>query len=129
MTDPIADLLTRIRNAQTVNKESVVLPFSKLKFNLVNILVRQGYLAQAEKIDALGKAMIKIRLKYFNRQPVIRSLKMISTPGRRLYCTTKDLPYVLDNLGIAIISTSQGLMTNVEARKKKIGGEVICEIY
>ena len=129
MTDPIADMLTRIRNAQIVAKETVVLPFSKLKINLANILVKEGYLSQAEKIEDIGRPMIKIKLKYIDREPVIKNLRMISKPGRRVYRKNQELPYVLDNLGIAIISTSSGLMTNIEARKKKVGGEVICEIY
>lgn len=129
MTDPIADMLTRIRNAQAVGKETVVLPFSKLKMNLANILVKQGYLAQVEKIENLHKTILQLKLKYINRKPVIENLKMISKPGRRVYRKGIELPYVLNNMGIAIVSTSQGLMTNHEARKKKIGGEIICEIY
>ncbi|MFA6028151.1 MAG: 30S ribosomal protein S8 [Patescibacteria group bacterium] len=129
MTDPIADMLTRIRNAQAVAKETVVLPYSKMKNNLANILVRQGYLLQAEKIDNIGKPCLKLKLKYINREPAIRSLQMVSKPGRRVYLKTKALPYVMNNLGMAVISTSKGLMTNKEARKQKIGGEIICEIY
>ena len=129
MTDPIADMLTRIRNAQAVKKSDVVVPYSKLKMNLANILVKEGYLGMAEKIDEAGKVIIKITIKYEPNGPVIKNLKRISKPGRRVYVGTKDLPYVLNNIGIAVISTSQGLHTNKVAREKKLGGEVLCEIY
>lgn len=126
MTDPIADMLTRIRNAQAVKKSEVVLPYSKLKHSLAQILVREKYLANVEKLEG---AKLKIGIKYDAQGPVIRSLRKVSKPGRRVYRGHKELPYVLNNLGIAIISTSQGLVTNKEARIKKMGGEVICEIY
>ena len=136
MTDPIADMLTRIRNAQAVNKETVVLPMSKLKFNIAKILEQGGWIAKAEVIKAKAKKNsssvfneIKIDLKYKNGQPAITSLKKISTPGRRIYANKSELPKVLNNLGIAIISTSRGLLTNKEAKKQGVGGEVICEIY
>ena len=129
MTDPIADMLTRIRNAQLVNKNDVIIPYSKLKLNLANILSKEGYISMAEKIDDAGRPIIKINLKYLDNKGAIRNIKRISKPGRRIYANTKNLPYVLDNLGIAVISTSSGLMTNKEARQKNLGGEIICEIY
>lgn len=129
MTDPIADMLTRIRNASAVKKSEVVLPFSKIKYQLAEILKESGWLNDVEKIN--GKfAQIRVELKYDNDgQPTILSIKRISKPGRRVYVDKNNLPVVLNNLGIAIISTSSGLMTNEEAKRKNLGGEVICEIY
>ena len=136
MTDPIADMLTRIRNAQAVNKKTVVLPMSKLKYNIAKILEQGGWIEKAEIVAMPGKKNsssvfneIKIELKYKNGQPAISCLKKISTPGRRIYAAKTELPRVLNNLGLAIISTSKGLMTNKEAKKQGVGGEVICEIY
>lgn len=129
MTDPIADMLTRIRNAQAVKKAYLVLPYSKLKFNLAQILLQEKYLVSVEKLPGEGKTLLKIGLKYTVTGPQIKVLNRISKPGRRVYANYRELPYVLNNLGIAVISTSQGLMTNKIARKKKVGGEVLCEIY
>ncbi|MDD4271523.1 MAG: 30S ribosomal protein S8 [Patescibacteria group bacterium] len=136
MTDPIADMLTRIRNAQAVNIQTVVLPMSKLKYGIAKILEAQGWVEKVEIIKAKSEKNssssfneIKIDLKYKNGRPAITALKKISTPGRRVYANKNELPRVLNNLGIAIISTPRGLMTNKEAKKQGIGGEVICEIY
>lgn len=128
ITDPISDMLTRLRNASAVKKPEVLVPFSKIKMRLAELLLRNGYLAKAERA-AEGLGDIKIELKYANHLPAFRSLKRISTPGRRVYVSKEQLPKVCNEMGLAIISTSQGLMTNREARKKKIGGEVLCEIY
>lgn len=129
MTDPIADMLTRIRNAQAVRKDSVIIPFSKMKMNLADILVKEGFVTNVEKISENNKPLLKIKLKYFNKQLVLQNLKRISKPGRRVYVKTTEMPHVLNNLGVAIISTSSGLMTNKEAHAKKLGGELICELY
>lgn len=130
MTDPIADMLTRIRNAQAVHKPTVVLPFSKLKHKLALILQQKNYIVGAEKIQTNGRPQLQLTLRYLpDGQSAIRALNRISKPGRRVYAQKKLLPYVQNNFGIAIISTSQGLMTNKDARKKNLGGEVICEIY
>ncbi|MBI3291098.1 30S ribosomal protein S8 [Candidatus Falkowbacteria bacterium] len=133
MTDPISDMLTRIRNAQAVKKPEVVLPFSKVKMEIARILKDLDYVKKAEKLDknhsGVNHDQIRIVLKYLGKEPAITSLKRISKPGRRIYSRSNDLPKVLNNLGIAIISTPQGLMTNKEAGKKNLGGEVICEIY
>jgi len=136
MTDPIADMLTRIRNAQAVNIKSVVLPMSKIKHGIVKILEAGGWVEKVEIIKTKGKKNsssvfneIKIDLKYIGGRPAISSLKKISTPGRRIYANKNELPRVLNNIGIAIISTPRGLMTNKDAKKQGIGGEVICEIY
>ncbi len=130
MTDPISDMLTRIRNAQAVRKPAVVLPFSKLKHQLALILQAEHYVEGVTKVEDAGKPALQFNLRYLaNGQSVIRALNRISKPGRRVYAPKKRLPYVQNNYGIAIISTSQGLMTNREARKKNLGGEVVCEIY
>ena len=137
MTDPIADMLTRIRNASAVNKQEVVLPMSKIKFNISKILEREGWVAGAEVLKSAGRKngaasfdQLKIILKYTDEgKPAITSIKRISKPGLRIYAGKGKLPRVLNNLGIAIISTPQGLLTNKEARKKGVGGEIICEIY
>lgn len=135
MTDPIADMLTRIRNAQAVNKKTVALPMSKIKYSIAKILAQNGWVEKVEIMKVAAKKNssssfneIKIELKYRNGQPAISSLKKISTPGRRVYANKNELPRVLNNLGIAIISTSKGLLTNKEAKKQGVGGEVICEI-
>lgn len=130
MTDPIADMLTRIRNAQAVRKPTIVLPFSKLKHKLALILKDEHYIQAIEKTDIAGKPQIELILRYLpDGQSAIRAVNRISKPGRRVYAQKKLLPYVQNNFGIAIISTSQGLMTNKEARQKNLGGEVVCEIY
>ncbi|PIU10324.1 30S ribosomal protein S8 [Candidatus Kuenenbacteria bacterium CG08_land_8_20_14_0_20_37_23] len=144
-TDPIADMLTRIRNAQAVKKAEVVLPYSKLKMSILNLFEEEGWIAKVENNfpgvnqaksvvnnkDALAKfASIKVIIKYdSDGTPKISSINRISKPGKRVYADKDNIPVVLNYLGMAIISTSQGLMTDKEARKKKIGGEVICEIY
>lgn len=126
--DPISDMLTRIRNGLLARKAEVRLPFSKIKMNIAQILEEKGFVGKAEKTESvLGE--IKVELKYINGQPAISSLKRISSPGQRIYATKENLPNVRNRLGLAIISTSQGLMTDAEARRKKVGGEILCEIY
>jgi len=139
MTDPISDMLTRIRNASAVKKTEVVFPMSKIKFAIAKILEAEGWIQKAEilkggldKNSGKGSAFDQLRivLKYKKSgKPVITSLKRISKPGFKVYVNKNELPKVLNNLGIAVISTSQGLMTNKKARQKGMGGEVICEIY
>ncbi|MFH1225874.1 MAG: 30S ribosomal protein S8 [bacterium] len=131
MTDPIADMLSRIRNASAVKKTEVVMPFSKVKFNIAKILKHEGYLGEAVMTETRkGVSQLLIKLKYDEKsQPVIRNLKRISRPGRRLYVGKDELPRVLNNLGVAVVSTSKGLMTNKQARRDGLGGEIICEIY
>ncbi len=133
MIDPIADMLTQIRNAAAVRKAEVVLPMSKIKFNIAKLLEENGWITKAEVITHEGKnnfSELKLTLKYkADGKPKIASLTRISKSSRRVYVTKDQLPKVLNNLGIAIISTSQGLMTNRDARKRSLGGEVICEIY
>ena len=137
MTDPIADMLTRIRNASAINKGSLVLPMSKIKYEIAKILKKEGWIIDAEVIknkNDKNKSFVfdelKIILKYKKSgRSAISNIKRISKPGLRIYVNKYNLPKVLNNLGIAIISTPNGLLTNKEARKKGVGGEVICEIY
>lgn len=130
MTDPIADMLTRIRNAQRVRRLNIVLPFSKVKLNLAKILQKEGYIDSVKEEGSQAGKSINITLKYDEKgRPVIHGLKRISKPGQRIYLKKKNLPYVLNGLGIAVISTSQGLMTNKEARKRNLGGEILCIVW
>jgi len=130
MTDPIADMLIRIKNALMARHKTVIIPASKMKLEIARILKEEGYIEDYKFIDEKPQGKIEIVLKYDeNKRPVIAGVKRVSKPGRRIYKGYRDLPKVLDGLGIAIISTSQGIMTDYEARKRKIGGEVLCEIW
>ena len=129
MSDPIADMLTRIRNAALVRKPEVMIPYSKMKHMLATILEKEGYVASVAKDEEAGFNYLKVGLKYNNKQSVIQHIKRVSKPGRRVYKKAHEVPQVLNGLGIAVISTSQGLMTNKDAQQKKVGGEVVCEIY
>ena len=130
MTDPIADFLTRIRNANTVYMEKVDIPASKTKLGLANILKEEGYIKDVEYIEDGKQGFLRLYLKYgANREKVITGLKRISRPGLRVYAQKDELPKVLGGLGIAIISTSKGLMTDKDARKAGVGGEVMCYIW
>ena len=128
MTDPIADMLTRIRNAVLAGRRSVEIPASKLKKALAEILQKEGYVEQIELTDA-KPAMLMLTLTYRGKQPAIHHIARESKPGHRQYRPADELTSVLNGYGISIISTSQGLMTNKEARKRGIGGEVICSVY
>jgi small subunit ribosomal protein S8 len=132
VTDPIADLLTRIRNAQMAGHSIVEIPASNLKKRITEILYEQGYILKYKFEDVAGQAgLIKIALKYDpqTKQPVIRSLIRASRPGLRLYRGATDIPRVINGLGIAIISTSRGVMTDKDARKLNVGGELLCYIH
>ena len=129
MTDPSSDMLTRIRNAQAVRKLTVEMPYSKLKKEIAKILEQEGYVQGSEVVSEGVIKALKVQLQYEDKKPRITSLIRISKPGRRVYCAYKELPRVLNGLGIAIISTPKGLMTNQTARKEKVGGEILCEIY
>ena len=128
MHDPIADMLTRIRNAQAVGEREVVMPYSKLKLAILNVLQQEGYIIGSEAVEALAKKNIKVQLKYYQGSPVIDKIKRVSRPGLRIYRSSDQLPTVLAGMGIAIISTPQGVMTEKSARAKKVGGEVICTV-
>lgn len=129
MTDPIADMLTRIRNAYMARKQELVMPSSKLKKGLADLLVREGYLAGANVEEQKPVAMLTLALKYDGKRAAIQEITRESKPGHRKYSSAADMPKVLNGYGIAIISTSKGLMTNKEASKAGVGGEVICSIY
>ena len=130
VTDPIADLLTRIRNALTAKHETVSVPNSKMKKSIVDILVNEGFVKSAEVFEKDGKSEIVITLKYgAKNEKVITNLKRISKPGLRVYCGYEQLPKVLGGLGIAIVSTSKGVMTDKQARNNKIGGEVLAYVW
>jgi len=128
MTDPIADMITRIRNAHISKKREVVIPYSNLKHAMAGILVAEGYLEGMHVQDQTPKKLV-LSLKYHGNRPGIQSIVRDSKPGHRMYKHVKELPRVLNGYGIAIVSTSQGLMTNKEAKKRGIGGEVICSVY
>jgi small subunit ribosomal protein S8 len=127
--DPISDCLTRIRNGLMRGKAHVDAPYSKLKHQLVNVLVNEGYLKSCEKTDNEGKTMIKIALKYHNEKPVIKNISRVSKPSLRKYSASSDLKQVKNGLGSFIISTNQGLMTDKDAKSKNIGGEILCEVF
>lgn len=135
INDPISDMLTRIRNASAVKKPEVELPYSKLKHQIAEILHREGYVGKVTKVEPSEEekasfASLRIGLRYTDeKKPMIQHLKRVSKPGVRVYRGSDRLPVVLNHLGMAIISTSQGLMTNKDAKKKGVGGEVLCEIY
>ncbi len=130
MTDPIADFLTRLRNANTAYKDRVEVPASKMKKGLAEILKNEGFIRTYEVVDDGKQGILRLYLKYGpNKQKVITGLKRISKPGLRVYARKDEIPKVLGGLGIAIISTSKGLMTDKQARKEGLGGEVICYIW
>lgn len=128
MSDPIADMLTRIRNAQQVNKASVEVPLSKQKQAIAKILEQEGYIAGYEVKDAAVGKMLSIALKYFEGKPVIEMIKRVSRPGLRIFKGKDDLPSVIGGLGVAIISTSSGVVSDRQARANGQGGEVICVV-
>jgi len=130
VTDPIADLLTRIRNANLAKKEKVEIPASKMKLGIVDILKKEGFIRSYRVVEESGHKMIRVYLKYGPKQErVISSLERISKPSVRVYSGKDSIPRVLGGLGISIVSTSRGLMTDKEARHQGVGGEIICEIY
>jgi small subunit ribosomal protein S8 len=130
MNDPIGDMLTRIRNAQMRGKSTVSTPSSKLRAWVLDVLADEGYIRGYEKTSSTdGHGAIEISLKYFDGVPVIKELKRISKPGRRVYLGVKDIPQVRQGLGVSIVSTPQGVMSDANARAKNVGGEVICTVF
>ena len=129
VNDSIADMLTRIRNAQTARHESVTIETSIMKKSIAQILLDEGYISAFEEVDAGKNKNLVISLKYVNKSKVITGLKRVSKPGRRIYAGAQDLPKVLGGLGIVIVSTSKGVMTDREARKLGIGGEVLAYVW
>lgn len=128
-TDPIADYLTRIRNALQAAHAAVEIPSSKIKVSITKILKEEGFIEDYMLLDDRKQGIIRIDLKYLDRTPVIERIQRSSTPGRRRYGGTEDLPRVLGGLGIAIVSTSKGVMTDRNARKLRVGGEILCTVY
>jgi small subunit ribosomal protein S8 len=126
MSDPISDMLTRIRNAQMAEKLTVSMPSSKIKAAIAKVLLDEGYVEGFKVINHDGKPTLEIGLKYYADRPVIEKIQRVSRPGLRVYKGSEDIPRVMNNLGIAIVSTSKGLMTDRKARANGIGGEVLC---
>lgn len=129
MTDPIADMLTRIRNATIVRDKVVEIPASKIKKELARIFKEEGYIQDSEMVDDGKQGVIRVYLKYNGKENVITGIKRISKPGLRVYAQKEEIPKVLGGLGIAVLSTSQGIMTDRKARTEGIGGEVICYVW
>ena len=129
MTDPIADMLTRIRNANQAKHDVCEMHASRIKLEILEVLKNEGYITEYEKIEDGKQGVIKVTLKYVNKERVIKGIKRISKPGLRVYAKSTELPQVLNGLGVAIISTSNGVMTDREARKNKLGGEVIAFVW
>lgn len=126
MTDPVADMLTRIRNAQQAKKSDVTMPSSKVKLSIADVLKNEGYIATYNVSEVDGKPVLSIALKYFDGKPVISKIDRVSRPGLRVYKSAKDLPKVIGGLGVAIVSTSKGVMADRKARELGQGGEVLC---
>ncbi len=130
MTDPLSDLLARIRNGQKAKKSTVTSPASKLRANVLEVLKREGFIrGYSEREVRPGVSEVEIELKYHEGQPVIREINRVSTPGRRVYSAIKDLPRVYDGLGISILSTPRGVLSDSEARDQNVGGEVLCQVF
>jgi small subunit ribosomal protein S8 len=130
MTDPIADMLSRIRNASTATHDEVLVPASKIKESIARILVEEGFVDAYETVPSEPQQLIKLSLRYdAERESAISGIRRVSTPGRRVYRAATDLPRVLGGLGVAIISTSQGVMTDKQARRARIGGEVLAYVW
>jgi small subunit ribosomal protein S8 len=128
MQDPIADMLTRIRNAQSIGEKQVMMPCSKLKLAVLEVMKTEGYIAGYDVIAAEGKKDILVALKYYEGRPVIDKIKRVSRPGLRCYRRSNELPTVLGGMGVAIVTTSKGVMTERAARAQKLGGEVLCTL-
>ncbi|MBM3570530.1 MAG: 30S ribosomal protein S8 [Alphaproteobacteria bacterium] len=130
LTDPIADLLARIRNAQAARKAVVSSPASRLRGRLLDVLQKEGYIRGYSRKDlGRGKAAFEIELKYVEGQPAIQEMARVSTPGRRVYAGVEALPRVYNGLGIAVVSTPKGVMSDADARSQRVGGEVLCTVY
>ena len=130
MSDPLGDMLTRIRNGQRVGKSTVICPASKLRENVLEVLQREGYIRGYSWADVRnGLSEFTIELKYAEGEPVIKEIARISTPGRRVYSKIKDLPRVYNGLGISILSTPRGVMSDAEAREANVGGEILCRVF
>lgn len=130
MTDPVADMLTRIRNGLHARKDSVAAPDSRTRQRILDVLQREGYIRGYEREEyAPGKAELRIMLKYFEGDPAIKNIQKVSKPGRRVYSSVRNLPRVANGLGILIVSTPNGVLSDAEARDQNVGGEVLCTVF
>ncbi|MCB1520922.1 MAG: 30S ribosomal protein S8 [Hyphomicrobiaceae bacterium] len=130
MNDPLGDMLTRIRNAQMRRRPKVVTPASNLRGRVLDVLAEEGYIRGYSRVEPKGAAAtFEIELKYFNGQPAIREIERVSKPGRRVYSPVKELPTVANGLGVAILSTPKGVMSDARAREENVGGEILCNIF
>ncbi len=130
MTDPLGDMLTRIRNAQMRKKEKVTTPTSSLRRRVLEVLQSEGYIRGFAKVDYDGgRSELEIELKYYDGEPVIREIQRVSKPGRRVYASVRNLPRVMDGLGVSILSTPKGVMSDADARDQNVGGEVLCRVF
>jgi small subunit ribosomal protein S8 len=130
LSDPLGDLLTRIRNGQMAGKSSINSPASKLRSNVLDVLRREGYIRGYSLRDGReGRSELSVELKYHNGSPVIRELRRVSKPGRRVYSKLTDLPRIYNGLGIAVLSTPRGVLSDTEAREAKVGGEILCTVF
>lgn len=128
LSDPVADMLTRIRNGQGTNKVSITMPASKLKKAIANVLKDEGYIENFAEYEVQGKPVLNIELKYYAGRPVIEKIERVSKPGLRVYKASESIPEVMNGLGVAIVSTSKGVMTDRKAKAVGIGGEVLCYV-
>ncbi len=129
MTDPLGDMLTRIRNGQQAKKDSILTPASKLRAHVLDVLQREGYIRGYSEEELAGQKGLRIELKYFEGQPAIQHLARVSKPGRRVYSGSKELPRIRNGLGITIVSTPRGVLSDAEARDQNVGGEVLAEVF
>ena len=129
MTDPLGDMLTRIRNGQQARKDSILTPASKLRANVLDVLQREGYIRGYNEEELAGQKGLRIELKYFEGQPAIKHVARVSKPGRRVYSGSQELPRIRNGLGITIVSTPKGVLSDAEAREQNVGGEVLAEVF
>ena len=129
LADPIGDFITRIRNAYLVRHDELLVPHSKMKRAIAEIMVTEGYLDGVEVVGKAPKLSLKLKLRYIKDKPAITGIKRVSKPGRRLYASVKDIPKTLGGYGITIVSTSKGLLTDKQAKKSSVGGELICQVW
>ena len=129
LNDPIGDMIARIKNAQLRNHKKIELPSSNFKVKIADVLKNEGYIIDYKTFSELNKSKLEISLKYHYGNPVISSIQRVSKPGRRIFSSAESLPKINNGLGIAIISTPKGVMTDIDARKQKVGGEIICKVF
>jgi small subunit ribosomal protein S8 len=129
MTDPLGDMLTRIRNGQQAKKDSILTPASKLRAHVLDVLQREGYIRGYSEEQLAGQKGLRIELKYFEGQPAIQHLARVSKPGRRVYSASRELPHIRNGLGTIIVSTPRGVLSDAEAREQNVGGEVLAEVF